>query len=232
MFVPTWSTFTNLASYGVSENVRTGPALTLATRVPVRAFGSTSNAWVVSGTAGWVFTPKGYLIDLKVSGQGRLQQRTWLDQKAIFQLRGASPIFSIFRFVMRAYLELRRNDTLRTYVTLGADNGLRGYLSQEIAGIGTHRMLANFELRTVPIMWQAVHLGGVIFYDLGSVFSEFSSMRAYHAFGAGLRVFLPQFNRRPFSFDGGASFDPGFRFVPTVTAGQVVPVTAVEDPET
>lgn len=232
MFVPSWTTFTNLATYGLSENVRNGPALTLATRLPVRAFGSTANAWVVSATAGWIFTPKGYLIDLKVSGVGRLQQRVWLDQKATFQLRGASPIFSIFRFVMRAYMELRRNDTLRTYVTLGADNGLRGYLSQQIAGIAAHRMLANFELRTVPIMWQAVHLGGVIFYDVGSVFTDFASMHAYHAVGLGLRVFLPQFNRRPFSLDGGMSFDPKAQFVPTVTAGQVVPVTAVEDPET
>jgi hypothetical protein len=228
-FVPTWATLNNIASFGVSENVRMGPALSFASRVPLRAFGSTYNAWVVSAAAGWIFTPKGSLIDVMVSGLARLERRVWLDQKATFQLRGASPVFSIFRFVMRAYLELRRNDTLRTYVSLGSDNGLRGHLSQWIAGIGAHRMLANFELRTVPIMWEAVHLGGVIFYDVGSIFTEFASMRAYQAAGVGLRLFLPQFNRQPFSFDGGMSFDNPTRIVPTVNAGQVVPLTAAED---
>jgi hypothetical protein len=231
MFVPRWSTFTNLTTYGLSENVRTGPTLVLATRVPLRAFGSMANALVLSGSAGWIFTPQGYLIDLKVSGVGRLTQGQWIDQKGVFQLRGASPVFWIFRFVMRAYLELRRNDSLRTYVSLGSDTGLRGHLSQEIAALGAHRMLANFELRTLPIMWQAVHLGGVIFYDVGSVFTDFASMRAYYAFGVGLRLMFPQFNRQPFSFDGGMAFDPGFRFVPTITAGQVVPLTVAEDPE-
>ncbi len=229
VFVPTWATLNNVASFGVSENVRTGPALSLATRVPVRLLGSTYNAWVVSAAAGWIFAPKGMLVDLLVSGLARLERRTWIDQRATFQVRGASPVFSIFRFVMRAYIEMRRNDTLRTYVSLGGDNGLRGYQSQAIAGIGTHRMLANFELRTVPIMWQAVHLGGVIFYDVGSVFSEFASMRAYQAAGVGLRLFLPQFNRQPFSFDGAMSFDQPGRFVPTVNAGQTVPLTAAED---
>jgi hypothetical protein len=229
LFVPTWATLNNIASFGMSENVRTGPALSLASRVPLRAFGSTYNAWVVSAAAGWIFATKGTLIDVLVSGLARLERRTWLDQKATFQLRGASPVFWIFRFVTRAYLELRRNDTLRSYVTLGADNGLRGHFSQQIAGIGAHRMLANFELRTVPIMWQAVHLGGVIFYDVGSIFTEFASMRAYQAVGVGLRLFLPQFNRQPFSLDGAMSFDNPSRIVPTVKAGQVVPLTAAED---
>jgi hypothetical protein len=229
MFVPHWATFVNLASYGQSENVRTGPALSLGTRVPLRVLGSTANAWVVSATAGWVLAPRGYLVDLRVSGLGRLQQGAWLDQKATFQVRGATPVFSIFRFVTRAYLELRRNDTLRTYVTLGADNGLRGYLSQQIGAVGAHRMLANFELRTLPIMWQAVHLGGVLFYDVGSVFYNTSNLTAFHSVGIGLRLLFPQFNRQPFSFDGGASFYPTAQFVPTFAAGQVVPLTAVED---
>lgn len=231
LFATRWTTFTNLTTYGLSENVRTGPSLTLGSRLPLRAFGSMANALVLAGTAGWIFTPRGCLIDLKVSGSGRLTHGVWIDQKGLFQLRGASPVFWIFRFVMRAYLELRRHDTLNTYVTLGSDSGLRGYYSQEIADYGAHRALANFELRTLPIMWQAVHLGGVIFYDMGSVFSHFSNLHMYYAVGVGARLSFPQFNRAPFSFDGGMSFDPGFRFVPTITAGQVVPLTAIEDPE-
>ena len=52
----------------------------------------------------------------------------------------------------------------------------------------------------------------------------------YHAIGLGIRLVFPQFNRAPFSFDGGFSFQPQFDWVPTITAGQVVPITAIEDP--
>ena len=44
-------------------------------------------------------------------------------------------------------------------------------------------------------------------------------------------MLFPQFNRRPFSFDGGMSFDPEFRFVPTIASEQVVPLIAADDPD-
>ena len=94
-----------------------------------------------------------------------------------------------------------------------------------------NRVLANFEIRTLPIEWQAVHIGAVLFYDVGSVYTKLSTLTPHHAVGIGLRVLFPQFNRMPFSFDGGMSFDPYFRFVPTVASEQVVPLTAIEDPD-
>jgi hypothetical protein len=91
-------------------------------------------------------------------------------------------------------------------------------------------MVANFELRTLPLQWRAVQLGGVIFYDVGSVYESLDDFEAHHAVGLGVRLLFPQLNRYPFSFDGGMSFDPGFRFVPTYTGGQFFPLTAAEDP--
>jgi hypothetical protein len=231
MFVARWVTFVNLATYGQSENVRVGPALALSTRVPIDALGSTYNAWVIAGDSSLVLAPRGFLVDLRAGGNMRLQQQRWIDRKATFQVRAATPVFSIFRFVVRSYLELRRSDTQRTYVTLGGDNALRGFPSQYFHGSGADRFLANFELRTLPIEWEAVHVGAVLFYDVGSVFYKPSAMQLSHGVGLGIRLLFPQFNRTPFSFDAGTSFNPAFPVVPTITAGQVVPITAAEDVE-
>jgi hypothetical protein len=230
-FVPRWTTFVNLSTYGQSENVRTGPNGTIIMRVPIGALGSTANAWVISGDLGLTLTPAGCLIDMKVSGATRFTQGEWVDRLATFMVRGASPVFWWFRFVTRAYLELRQKDTQRTYVSLGADNGLRGYPSQAIAGNGADRFLANFELRTLPIAWQAVHVGAVLFYDVGSVFTQNSPVEVFHSVGAGLRILFPQLNRTPFSVDAAMSFDPRVQpVVPSFSAGQPIPLTAAEDP--
>jgi hypothetical protein len=133
------------------------------------------------------------------------------------------------RLVARGSLELRRRDTARTYVSLGADNGLRGFPSQNFAQNGASRLLGNFEVRTLPLKWHALHVGGVLFYDVGSVFAEFRDMRVHHAVGIGLRFLLPQFSRYPFATDAGFSNDPDFRFIPTLASSQVVPMTAYED---
>jgi len=230
-FLPRWVTFVNLATYGQSENVRVGPAATVEMRVPLRGFGSRRNALVASGALGLTLAPRGALIDARAGWVGRYQGEQLIDRRTTLLLRGASPVFSIFRCVARLSLELRQRDSQNTLVTLGSDNGLRGYESQALFGYGANRALANFELRTLPIEWQALHLGGVLFYDVGSVYQHASDMQAYHAVGVGVRLLFPQFNRMPFSFDGGMSFDPGFRFVPAITGGQNVAITAAEDAE-
>jgi hypothetical protein len=170
------------------------------------------------------------LIETRFGASTRYEENVLVDQHVTALLRGASPLFSIFRFVGSVNLDVRRRDTAKTYVTLGADNGLRGYPSQSIFGFGADRLLCNFELRTLPIEWQAVHLGGVIFYDTGSVFTDVHQLHMQHAVGVGIRILFPQFNRYPFSLDGGMPLDPSFRFRPTPTfeSSQVVPISANE----
>jgi hypothetical protein len=218
LFVARWVTFVNLATYGQSENVRVGPSLFVSTRAPIRALGSTYNAWSVAGELGLTLAPAGFLFDMRVRGSARLQQAGWIDQYAMFQLRGATPVLWFFRFAARGFLELRRHDSQATNVSLGGDNGLRGYRSQYFAVLGGDRLLANFELRTLPLEWKTIHVGAVIFYDLGAVFAKPSDMVLHHAVGIGLRLLLPQFNRVPSSFDGGVSL-PDPRFVLSSFAG-------------
>lgn len=231
IWTPRYVTFENLSTFGQSENVRVGPLATLSTRVPLAALGSSRDAWVFQASAGFVIAPGGFLLELRALGRTRYERTGLLDQRFETLFRGATPVlFRGFRLVARSSLEARRNDSTNAFVTLGAGNGLRGYRSQEIYGNGASRFLTNVELRTLPIEWQAVHVGAVVFYDVGSVYESLREARFYHAVGLGLRVLFPQFNRYPFSFDGGTSWDPGFRFVPTVTSGQVIPMTAIEDP--
>lgn len=232
ILMPVYQRFENLATYGQSENVRLGPHAKLSARAPRSAFGSTPASWVFSAEAGFVLAPGGFLVEARASGRTRYERDALVDQLLEGLFRAATPVlFRAFRVVTRAFVEARRNDTQKTYVTLGASNGLRGYTSQAFGLLGGSRFLANFELRTLPIEWQAVHIGAVLFYDVGSVYRTLSAIVPHHAVGLGLRVLFPQFNREVFSLDGGTSYDPSFRFVPTISSGQVVPMTAAEDPE-
>jgi len=230
--MPTFKRFENLGTFGQTENVQIGPRASLGSTVPLKAFGSDGDSWVFTSSVGATYAPGGFLLEGSLGGRLRYETRGIVDQRMDVLLRGATPVlFRTFRFVARGVLEARKNDTANTYVTLGANNGLRGYTSQAIAGVGQSRVLGNFEVRTLPLEWQAVHVGLVAFYDVGSVFGNVRDLHMNHAVGLGLRVLFPQFNRYPFSFDGGTSYDPGFRFVPTITSGQVVPLTALEDPD-
>jgi hypothetical protein len=227
-----FATFENLSTYGQSENVRIGPSATFTTRLPLSAFGSNTDSWVVAMSAGMAHAAGGFWLDSKVEGRARYEGARLVDQRLELMVRGASPIlFRAFRLVARSYLEARRRDRYNTFVALGASNGLRGYISQQIGGNGASRFLTNVELRTMPLEWQAVHIGAVLFYDVGTVFKAVSDARLYHAVGLGVRVLFPQFNRYPFSVDAGTSWDPDFRMVPTFSSKQVVPLTVAEDPE-
>jgi hypothetical protein len=229
ILVPRWVTFVNLGTFGQSENVRVGPSTSVSFRAPASAFGSTSNSYVMGSSAGFVLAPGGGLVEARASGSFRYENGKLVDQLLTGMVRGATPVISFFRLIAKLGFEQRRRDTSQALVALGASNGLRGYTSQYFYGYGADRLLANFELRTLPIEWQALHLGGVLFYDVGSVHGNLKEVEVHHAAGLGLRILFPQFNRYPFSFDGGMSADPDFRIVPTFTSGQVVPLTAWED---
>jgi hypothetical protein len=222
--------FENLVSFGQTENVRVGPTASLSMRAPLEAFGSDSDSVVLGSSAGLALAPRGSLLEARLSGSLRSTRYGLQDQRFQALVRGATKVlFDAFRVVGRVSLDARRNDTANTYVTLGASNGLRGYPSQEVAGYGASRLLANLELRTLAVEWQGLHLGAVVFYDVGSVYLRRREVELHHAAGIGLRLLIPQFNRTPFSFDLGTSYEPSFRLIPTITDQQVVALTPAED---
>lgn len=234
MFTPTWVTFNDLAAFGLSEDVRVGPSLDLFFAAPLEAFGSDQDALNWEASAGLVLAPfignDRALLDLALSLKGRLQLGQVIDQGYRVRLRTASPRFVLGRVVVAADLESKVADSYRTLVALGGDNGLRGYASQAFYGFGADRLRVNLELRTPPAVLGSVHIGGVLFYDVGGVGDGPARLDIHHALGLGLRILLPQFNRFAFRFDLGFPLDSDHVTVLlTIGSTQAVPLTTLED---
>jgi hypothetical protein len=232
--LPRYSTFNNLASFGLSETVQLGPRLDGQIGVPLRAFGASSDGLILHGRMSYVWSERDALVDLALEGFARLQDGRVVDQRAIARVRGATPSIDALygRFVMQAYWDARHNDSQRSAVALGGDNGLRGYESQSFVVYGGRRFLANVEYRTRPWLVQSVHIGGVLFYDLGSAYERLSEVRVHHAVGAGVRVLFPQFNPMPFRLDLGFPLEQrGYALLLSYGGDQVVGLTPAEDLE-
>lgn len=230
-FTPTWQTFTDLAAFGLSEDVRAGLGFDLALAFPLEAFGSDVDAMTfeLGLTATLADAPHGALVDLFAGLYGRLEQSELIDQLYRVRLRGASPRLFFGRLVFSADLESRVADSARSLVTLGGDNGLRGYPSQYFYAFGGDRLRLNLEARSLPLVLGSIHLGGVLFFDAGGVADRFADLSVSSSLGLGLRVLLPQFNRFAFRFDVGFPLTGGFTALLSFGSTQMVPLTALED---
>lgn len=234
-FTPTWTTFTDLAAYGITEDARAGLGLELALAFPLEAFGSDVDALTYELGLTWTFAPRaqgqrdGPLVELFSGLYGRVEQGELIDQVYRVRLRGASPRLFFGRLVVSADAEGRVADSARALVTLGGDNGLRGYPSQYFYAFGGDRLRLNVEARTPPWVLGSVHLGGVVFWDLGGVADRFSDMSLSSSLGLGLRVLLPQFNRFAFRVDVGFPLEGGATALLSFGSNQMVPLTALED---
>ncbi|MET0387720.1 MAG: hypothetical protein ABW321_17245 [Polyangiales bacterium] len=232
LWLPDFVVFTNLASFGQSENVRVGPAVDGSIAVPLQTWGASSDGLILHGFLGYVWAEHDAMVDVAGEGFARLENGRVVDQRGILRLRGATPSWPslLGRFVLRVVWDIRQNDTQRTFVALGGDNGLRGYPAQQFYGFGARRLFGNVEYRTQPWLLESVHLGAVVFYDAGTVYQRFSNARFHHAAGVGLRVLFPQLNRTVFRLDLGAGLDsPGLTAQITYGSEQLVPLTAAED---
>jgi hypothetical protein len=231
LFTPTWETFTDLAAFGLSEDVRAGLGLDLALAFPLEAFGSDVDAMTfeLGLTATLADAPDGALVDLFAGLYGRIEASELIDQLYRVRLRGASPRLFFGRLVLSADVESRVADSARSLVTLGGDNGLRGYPSQYFYAFGGDRLRLNLEARTLPLVIGSVHLGGVLFFDAGGVADRLANLELSSSLGLGLRVLLPQFNRFAFRFDLGFPLTGGFTALVSFGSTQMVPLTALED---
>jgi hypothetical protein len=230
--LPRFVVFTNLGTYGLSENVQVGPGLDTVVGVPLRAYGASSDGLILRGKVGYVWSEHGALLDAAAEARSRLDTGSVVDQRAVLRLRGASPVLDplLGRFVFSAYWDVRAHDTQRTFVALGGDNGLRGYPAQRFYAFGARRMLANFEYRSLPWLLQSIHVGAVAFYDVGTVYQKLTDARFHHDAGAGLRVLFPHLNRTVFRLVFGVPLDSrGFAVQMTYGSDSIVPLTAAED---
>jgi len=238
-FLAEYVRYVDLAGFGITEEVRTGPWASAFFAAPLEAFGSGDDALVWSASAGFIVAPRTPiagrhdrgLIDFYAGLSARAEQSQIIDQAYRVRLRMASPQLGFGRLVLYGDLEIRSHDVDDTLVTLGGDNGLRGYASEAFYGFGADRLRASAEWRTPPAIVGSIHFGGVLFYDAGGVGDlTTDDFAMHHAVGVGLRVMVPQFNRFVFRFDVGFPLDTDeVTVLLNIGTNQAVPLTALED---
>ncbi|MCG8555677.1 MAG: BamA/TamA family outer membrane protein [Proteobacteria bacterium] len=230
LWLTRFATLRNLGTFGRSENVRTGPSVQARLSLPLRHFGSSTSSMVVRGFLGWIGASDEALLELALAGSARLEDGRAINQLLDLSVRGATPPWFFGRLVARARVEARRHDTNNTWVTLGAENGLRGYGLRAFYGVGKSRMRFNLEYRTDPLVLLTVHAGFALFYDAGSLYSTLRNARMRHAAGLGLRLLFPQLNAYVFRFDLGLPLDrPGIGLLVSFGSSQMITLTAAED---
>ena len=228
--VPDYVVFHDLGTFGQSESVRRGPEATFGMSVPLRAFGSSTDSVHFSSGVGYVLADGDGLLEGSAAAGTRWEDGLVVDQALSFLLRGATPAWLLGRLVAYSSWDGRRRDTSNSAVTLGGDSGLRGYGSSAFLAIGGERLRGNLEYRSLPLVVASVHLGGVLFYDFGSVYTALRSARIHQSVGVGLRVLFPQVNRTPFGIDVGVPLEgKGFGMLLSYASEQAVPLTAYDD---
>jgi hypothetical protein len=230
LWLPNYVVYRDLSTFGHSESVRVGPTLWSGVSLPLRAFGSSTDSVAFWGGVAYVLGDGNALAEGSVGTNARLEEGRVVDQILTIQARGATPHVVIGRFVGLVNWTGRRHDSSQTQATLGGDNGLRGYEAGRWRAIGGSTLRANFEYRTLPLVLESVHVGGVLFYDAGSAYNALATAQFHHALGVGLRLLLPQFNLSPFRADLGFPLDQkGFALLVSYGTEQAVPLTAADD---
>jgi outer membrane translocation and assembly module TamA len=116
-----------------------------------------------------------------------------------------TPSFATGRVLLEVRAATLWNDTQNRFVTVGGDNGLRGFPINEFEG--QRRFVTQLEYRSRALRILLARLGGVAFYDLGGAAESFSSMRLHHNVGVGVRALIPQMSPEPFRFDVSFALD-------------------------
>jgi hypothetical protein len=232
-FEPRWRTYRDLATYGLTEDVRLGPTWALRLAAPLEAFGSTTSAVELGGALSVVedFAGDG-LGELAVAAEAQADRTGRMTQLVYARARAASPTLSVGRLAVRADTFLRRagqGHRDAALVTLGGDNGLRGYPSQAFFGFSSQLARGSAEWRTRPLEWSSLHLGGVAFYDVGTVAPRLEQGDWHQSVGLGVRFLMPQFSRFAYRLDAGFPLEGGFMVRLSAGNNQSVPLTESED---
>lgn len=227
---PRFGVFSDLGAFGISENVQLGPWTDTTLGVPLAALGSARDGLLAGTSVGYRAQLGRGLLDVYGAAGARLEGGRVLDQRLTGQLRAATPPWLLGRLVLLGRFEGRQRDSARSVVLLDGANGLRGHPIGAFVERGGSRMFGSMEYRTLPLRWDAVHVGLVGFYDAGSVHRRVADITLHHGAGAGLRLLLPQLNRFVLRVDAGVALDvPGYAVLASYGVGQAVPLTPIED---
>lgn len=204
----------NVDTLALSENFGIGPTSGLELRFAQNLRQSGQNFVELLANASYTWELRNDLLTVSASGTLRYQLGIeesgvgpWVNKTLSLTLRNVSPPFWIGRLHAKVVLALRDDDLDRGAYSF--DSSLvRGYpLTNDL---GRNLLRANVEYRTRPLNIWTLHVGGVLFYDGGSVFGAPSpgrsgdfSFRYRHSVGLGLRALFPQFDRETLRADFG-----------------------------
>jgi hypothetical protein len=200
MYTPKYKTRRNVQTYDLAEDLRIGPSFDASFGVGVKFLGSDNNFWRAAASGAWTvpWCSDGS-ITLSSGVSTRRQGAEFIDNTASGNLRVVTPTYKFMRIVAESTIGTRWNDTANSFLTIGSDNGLRGFNINQFAG---QRLSGSqIELRTIPTAIWVTRVGGVLFYDVGGAANSFSSMQLHHDVGFGIRTLVPQTSRELFRFD-------------------------------
>jgi hypothetical protein len=208
LFTPRYRVYRDFETYDLREDVQLGPGLSLSLSHAPRWLGSENQYVGLGASVAWAFDGWDGYQRLATSWSGRIVAGRLVDE-----VRGvggffASPVLArIGRVVAEAGASLLVNNTRPdVYLSLGGDNGLRGYGISEF--IGDARFVGHLELRTRPVPIFALRLGAVAFYDVGHAAPRLVDLRAHHDAGLGIRLLIPQLNFYVLRIDLAVPFQP------------------------
>ncbi len=200
MYTPKYKTRRNVQTYDLAEDLRIGPSFDASFGVGVKLLGSDNNFWRAAATGAWTFPwCRDGSITVSSGISTRRQDAEFIDNTASGNVRVVSPTYRFARLVAESTIGTRWNDTANSFLTIGSDNGLRGFNINQFAG---QRLSGTqVEVRSIPTAIWVLRVGAVLFYDVGGAANSFSSLQLHQDVGLGIRTLVPQTSRELFRFD-------------------------------
>jgi hypothetical protein len=199
-------------TFALSEDFRVGPSLALTVRYASHLFGFNSDFVELSGRFAETFFARDDLFTFALGAAARVQAGVLPDALVVNEavtasFHNATPRFGPFRLHIAGSVELRNRDLDHVRLTLGSDNGLRGYAPREFQGNDVY--VVNVELRTIPLNLWTLHVGAVVFYDGGDAPADLLHFGWHQDAGVGVRILIPQFNHEVLRLDLAFPFEKG-----------------------
>lgn len=197
LFVPHYRTYRNVGQFDLAEDVRLGPSMDNTISFGMAVLGSDTDFIRFQHSATYAY-PWGTDGLLRVNGSisARLQSgdsdsHYFIDNSATAGTRVVSPtLFRWFRLVNEVRLSTLWHNTQNQFLTLGGDNGLRGFGINQFEGQRT--LVAQTEIRTAPVPLLFTRWGLVAFTDVGGAAASLKTMKLHADVGMGVRVLIPQ----------------------------------------
>ena len=205
---PRYRTVRNVATYDLAEDVRLGPSVSATLAQGLSALGCDHDFTRPSLSLGYTGRSWRWLHPPSANVSLRLQSGAphgWTSSTtARVRAPHRDPDVRLVphRRAGRARHALARHP--EQVHAIGSDSGLRGYNVNQFRSLrsdSSRRATGQLELRTVPVPWWVLRLGGVAFYEVGGVAESLQHMDLHNDVGVGIRLLVPQTSRELFRFD-------------------------------